>query len=69
MGLTKRYWHAYQIRSGKSEEEARGPIERLDRNYFPIPVTEHLQLLSETGFADAGLLWFSYMQAGFWAVR
>jgi len=65
----KRYWLAYQIRNGKSEEEARGPIERFDWNYFPITVAEHLELLREAGFADAGLLWFSYMQAGFWAVR
>jgi len=32
-------------------------------------VTEHLDLLREAGFANAGLLWFSYMQAGFWAVK
>lgn len=65
----KRYWLAYQIRSGKSEEEARRPIERFDRNYFPITVAEHMELLCKAGFADKGLLWFSYMQAGFWAVR
>ena len=67
--LGRRYWLDYQIRNGKSEEEALRPVERFDRSYFPITVAEHLELLHDTGFADAGLLWFSYMQAGFWAVR
>jgi tRNA (cmo5U34)-methyltransferase len=67
--IGKQYWKAYQVRKGKPLDEAAAHIERFDREYFPLTVTEHLEILRETGFATADLFWYSYMQAGFFAIR
>jgi tRNA (cmo5U34)-methyltransferase len=37
--------------------------------YFPITIEEHLSLLREIGFEVIELLWFSYMQAGFYCQK
>ena len=65
----KRKWANYQISRGKSEDQVRKHIERFDIEYFPITVKEHLQLYRECGFQVVELLWFSYMQAGFYCVK
>jgi len=44
-------------------------IKRFDSEYFPITIVEHLDLLKETGFGDINLFWYSYAQAGFYAVK
>jgi tRNA (cmo5U34)-methyltransferase len=67
--IGKEYWKTYQMRMGKPAEDAEAHMERFDRQFFPITVAEHLQLLRDTGFATADLLWRSYMQAGFWAIK
>jgi tRNA (cmo5U34)-methyltransferase len=69
MEFAIRRWISFQTSQGKSESEARIPVERINHNTFPITVAEHLALLRECDFADAGQLWFAQMQAGFWAVR
>jgi tRNA (cmo5U34)-methyltransferase len=69
LALAKRYWAAYQIEMGKTPAEAQSHVDRLDREFFPISVDEHLTLLRDLGFASVGLLWFSYLQAGFYAIR
>ena len=60
---------SYQVRKGKPREEAEAHVERLDREFFPLTVTEHLELLRESGFRTAELFWYSYMQGGFFAIR
>ncbi len=67
--IGKRYWESYQVRLGKPVEEAAAHLERFDRDFFPVTVAEHLDLLRQVGFATADLLWYSYMQAGFWAIK
>ena len=67
--IGKEYWKAYQIRKGKSCDEAQNHLERFDREYFPITVPEHLSLLQKSGFKTADLFWYSYMQAGFLAIK
>jgi tRNA (cmo5U34)-methyltransferase len=67
--IGKEYWKAYQVRMGKPADQAAGHMERFDRDFFPVTVSEHLERLRETGFATADLFWYSYMQAGFWAIR
>jgi tRNA (cmo5U34)-methyltransferase len=37
--------------------------------FFPITVEEHLSLLKKMGFNAVELLWYSYMQAGFYCVK
>lgn len=67
LGLQR--WKEFQMDSGKSEEEAASHIARFDQNIFPITIEEHLQLLRKTGFTCAEVLWASYMQAGFYAIK
>ena len=36
---------------------------------FPITIEEHIKLLRECGFSSVDVLWTSYLQAGFWAIK
>lgn len=65
----KQIWGNYQMSRGKSETQVRNHIERFDNEYFPITIEEHLQLYRECGFQVVELLWFSYMQAGFYCIK
>ncbi|MGA2890099.1 MAG: class I SAM-dependent methyltransferase [Terracidiphilus sp.] len=67
--IGKEYWKSYQIRKGKSREAAQEHLERFDRAFFPITLREHLSLFQESGFKTADLFWYSYMQAGFFAIK
>jgi tRNA (cmo5U34)-methyltransferase len=60
---------AFQVSRGLSAEFAEGHAGRFDTAYFPLTVEEHLALLRETGFSTVELLWYSVMQAGFYAVK
>lgn len=62
-------WKKFQLDHGKSEESVKAHLKRFDTEFFPITVKEHLQLLRETGFAVCEILWVSYMQAGFYAIK
>lgn len=62
-------WRRFQMGRGKSAEAAGSHIKRFGTEYFPIAVEEHLALLRETGFKIVELLWFSYLQAGFYAIK
>jgi tRNA (cmo5U34)-methyltransferase len=67
IGLTN--WQRFQIEQGKPTEAAESHVKRFGTEYFPITVADHLSLLRETGFKVVELLWFSYMQAGFYAIK
>jgi len=64
-----RRWVDFQISKGKSREDAEKHGARFDNEYFPITIQEHLDLLWETGFSVVEILWASYMQAGFYAIK
>lgn len=36
---------------------------------FPITIEEHIKLLRKCGFKSVDVLWTSYLQAGFWAIK
>jgi len=57
----------FQMERGKSA--AASHIKRFGVEYFPVSIEEHLSLLRETGFKSVELLWFSYLQAGFYAIK
>jgi tRNA (cmo5U34)-methyltransferase len=67
--ISKQNWSNYQISRGKSQEQAEKHIERFGVEYFPITVEEHLNLYRECGFKLVELLWFSYMQSGFYCIK
>ena len=62
-------WKQFQTSKGKSDEEAEKHIGRFDKEYFPITIEEHLELLKEVGFSFVEVFWYSYMQAGFYAIK
>jgi tRNA (cmo5U34)-methyltransferase len=62
-------WQNFQVEQGKDPVEAEKHINRFGVEYLPITILEHLELLKETGFAYVDLFWFSYMQAGFYAIK
>ena len=59
----------FEIKAGRTPEEVKSHSARYNREFFPITIKEHLELLEKTGFAVAELFWHSYMQSGFYAVK
>jgi tRNA (cmo5U34)-methyltransferase len=67
--IGKANWRRYEVSAGKSEEEAAKHIERFGVEYFPLTVEEHLDLLRRCNFSTVEILWYSYMQAGFYGMK
>jgi tRNA (cmo5U34)-methyltransferase len=67
IGLAR--WQDYQRSQGRDEKSVQYHRTRFNREYFPISVTAHIELLKECGFGVVELLWYSYMQAGFYAIK
>lgn len=62
-------WGRFQAAQGRSAELVQKHLQRYDTVYFPIRIDEHIALLRDAGFRVVELLWFSHMQAGFYAVK
>ncbi|MCX6007695.1 MAG: class I SAM-dependent methyltransferase [Chloroflexi bacterium] len=67
--IGKTNWGNFQIAAGKSIAETENHIKRFGVEYFPITVEQHLALLRDSGFKVVELLWYSYMQAGFYCIK
>lgn len=67
--IAKKRVEEFQIKNGKSEEEVIKFSKRFDTEYFPININQHLDLLYEIGFTYVEVFWYSYMQAGFYAIK
>mgnify|MGYP000846048666 CR=1 FL=1 len=65
----KQYWGNFQLSMGKTQEEVDKHLARFDVEYFPITVEDHLRSLKEAGFRTVEILWYSYMQAGFYCIK
>lgn len=62
-------WKVFQVEAGRSVTDAEAHIARFGIEYFPITVSEHLELLNHVGFETFELFWMSYLQAGFYAIK
>ena len=62
-------WAQFLSDHGNSAEDVRMHIDRRGTEVFPITIEEHISLLRECGFRSVDLLWSSYLQAGFWALK
>jgi len=62
-------WGQFQAAQGRSNEIIEKHLQRYDAVYFPIRIDEHIALLRDTGFRIVELLWYSHMQAGFYAIK
>jgi len=69
MAIGKERWRRFLTDNGRTREEAYLQVERLDSEYFPITIEEHLGLLRRVGFRGSEILWASHMQAGFYSVK
>lgn len=59
----------YQLGAGRSAEDVKSHLARYNKEFFPITIGEHLELLNKTGFKSSELFWHSYMQSGFYAIK
>ena len=62
-------WENFLAEHLKDPEKVAHHINRRGVEVFPITIEEHLKLLRECGFKSVDVLWTSYLQAGFWAVK
>jgi len=62
-------WMNFQLSEGRSKEEVAEHKKRFDVKYFPIKISEHLELLGSTGFRIVEIFWLSYLQAGFFCIK
>jgi len=67
--IGKNYWGSYQLSNGKTAEQVGNHLSRFDKEFFPITVSEHTTLYKNCGFKVVELLWYSYMQAGFYCIK
>ena len=65
----KEYLGNFQLSRGKDRETVDRYLARLDVEYFPLTVEQHLELLRNAGFRVVELFWYSYMQAGFYCIK
>lgn len=62
-------WEMFLDAHQSDPSEVKRHIERRGVEVFPITIEEHLELLKRAGFSSVNILWASYLQAGFWAIK
>jgi len=62
-------WMNFQLQEGRSRKDVSNHRKRFGVKYFPIRVSEHLELLGSIGFKIVEILWLSYLQAGFFCIK
>ncbi len=67
--IAVRRWQNYMLSKGRKQQEIQSHIERCGTEILPITITEHFDLLKKSGFRWAEPLWFSYVQAVFFAIK
>lgn len=67
--ITLKRWENFLSDHLGDPEKVAHHINRRGVEVFPITIEEHIRLLRECGFRSVDVLWTSYLQAGFWAVK
>jgi len=62
-------WGCFQTEQGRSPATVENHLKRFNTKYFPITVSEHLELLRAVGFRAVELFWLSQVHAGFYAIK
>ena len=62
-------WGRYQYMHGKSDSDVETHLARYGKNYFPITISEHFNILKNCGFRVIETFWLSYMQVGIYAIK
>lgn len=67
--LGKSNWRNFQLAAGKTVSDVDNHLKRFGTEYFPITVDQHILLLRDCGFSAVEILWYSYLQAGFYCIK
>lgn len=67
--IAKRLWENYMHSNAMTQQQVQNHMKRRGAEVFPITIAEHIELLKSCGFKCVELLRFSYMQAGFFAIK
>lgn len=67
--IAMKRWVTFLRDRGNSEQEIKMQIDRRGVETFPITVEQHIDLLKRSGFKSVDILWASYLQAGFMAIK
>lgn len=62
-------WESFQLEQGRSPEDCRRHLERYGKSYFPITISESLDMLRDCGFAESEVFALSCCQAAFISVK
>ena len=62
-------WARFLGEHENSAEDVQMHIDRRGTEVFPITIEEHINTLRKCGFKSVDLLWTSFLQAGFWALK
>jgi len=67
--IQRERWASWQRAQGRDEATVHKHLEREGKAFFPIRVSEHLELLRRLGFEAVEIIWRAYGQAGFVALH
>lgn len=67
--IAMKRWIDFLREHGNSKEDVKKQIDRRGVETLPITIEQHLELLKKVGFKSVDILWASYLQAGFMAVK
>ena len=67
--IAMKRWVAFLEEHGNTPEEVQIQKDRRGVETLPITIEEHINLLRDCGFRSVDILWTSYLQAGFWAIK
>ena len=67
--IAMKRWVNFLREHGNSEQDIKMQIDRRGVETFPITIEQHIELLKRTGFKSVDILWASYLQAGFMAIK
>ena len=62
-------WKIYQRSQGRSAGSCDEHVGRYGNEYFPISISEHLELLRQCGFEQTEVIWVSNMQVGLLGIK
>ncbi|MCR5389618.1 MAG: methyltransferase domain-containing protein, partial [Lachnospiraceae bacterium] len=62
-------WGRFLLDHGWTPEGVKAHQARRGTEMFPITIEQHLEMIKNAGFKSVNILWVSYMQAGFWAIK
>lgn len=62
-------WSSYQLDHGRNQRDCENHIGRYRKEYFPITLSEHINVMKKCGFSTAEIFWVSYMQTGLLGIK